>query len=256
MTMKHFFLSLILLASLAIPPCFAQVGDIKKEVKEEKKRKESSGESNSSEISEETANVILQLFQFAFYGVAAAQQSALQGKDVYPQRVSLEVPLSFGAQYNESEQGKTPMMGQAGARLNWGIFATDFRYIELDDGTDRLPAFDWIVGIVRIPIKGFVPEYGLGFTRLTLLDQSFFKQTLGFDWRISESNWNLAAGYQWTEKLSTGARFKENVYIRLDYALINSGAFHISPLLEYSYQDYFDQVQFNMLSLGVVARIY
>jgi len=236
---------------------FAQVGDIKKNVEKEKREKgKEDSEKDKKAYSEgtEIGGSIIGLFFQAIAGgiglIIKAQQKTLEGVQEYPERVSLELPLSFGT----ATRSNTYIF-QTGLRGNWGIFASDFRYTNLSDNTGSLNTIEWLVGIIRIPIKKFKIEYGMGFLRLPKQERNYFKQTVGFDWLL-ESGINISGGYQWTVKTSLGTRFKENAYFRIDYKLINENKFHLGPMLEYSYQSYFSETNLSMISIGIIGRIY
>ena len=246
----------IIIASLLIitTNAIGQVGDVNKNVK---KDKDNSGKTKSSATTDSGSSsssggwfggLIIQFFSAT---VGAAQRAALENVDIYPERFSLESFATYGADINSDAQ-----YFQTGLRGNWGIFASDFKYTNLTDITGQLKTIDWMVVVIRIPIKNFKIDYGLGFISILDQDQAYFNSSIGFDWRLPNLGVNIASGYQWSQKTSLGSRFKRSYILRVDYEVYNYKKFHLSPMIEYSYQNYFEETTFSVISAGVIIRLF
>ncbi len=251
--MKKLVLSFLLLI-FGTTQIIAQIDDIKKNVEKDKNTaaKSSSTEGNSSS-KEVSSGFILFIADIFIHTFGAAQMAVLENKDLYPERVSLEV---FGNYGTENSTTSTTNYWQTGLRANWGIFASDFKYSVINDRSDDLKSIDWLVVVFRIPIKNFKIDYGLGFISLVGLDQSYFKSSVGFDWRLPSIGLNFSSAYQWSERTSLGSRYKENFIFRVDFKAIGINKLHISPMLEYNYQNYFNETTFSFYSAGVVVRLF
>lgn len=249
--MKKIFIYIVFILC-STSSLWGQVADINKNAE---KDKANSGKKKSAESSTSSTSGDGSLFFFftevLVHTVGAAQIAALENKDIYPERVSLESFATFGA-----ELPSNTIYFQSNLRLNWGIFASDFTYSSLNDVTGSLKSIDWLVIVFRIPIKNFKLDYGLGFISLVDLDQSYFKNSLGFDWRLANPGINISSAYQWSEKTSLGSKYKENFTFRVDYNAYSYKKIHFNPLFEYAFQNYFEQTKYSMYSVGLMIRIF
>ena len=252
--MKTIILALVLLI-LGTTQINAQVDDIKKNV--EKDKNTTTTKSSSTESSNTSKKVSSGLIMFVadifIHTFGAAQMAVLENKDLYPERISLEAFGTYGTEYSTTS---TSNYWQTGIRANWGMFASDFKYSSIDDRADNLNSIDWLVIVFRIPIKNFKIDYGLGYIDLVDLDQSYFKSSVGFDWRLPNIDLNLSSYYQWSERTSLGSRYKENFIFRVDLKAIGARKLHISPMLEYNFHNYFNETTFSFYSAGVVVRLF
>lgn len=252
MNPKNTLLYLILSCSLNV---FAQVNEINKNVEKDKNngntKSSSSSSSSYNDSSSSSGAGFIYFIGDIIHTIGAAQMGALENKDIYPERVSLEAYSTFGTEITSSTN-----YFETGIRGNWGIFATDFRYTKLNDFTGDLKSLDWLVVVFRIPIKNFKIDYGLGFISLIDLDQSYFKSSIGFDWMFHDIGLNINSVYQWTEQTSLESRYKRNFDFSIDFNALTHQHLHISPILKYSYQNYFDKTAFSIFSVGVVVRLY
>jgi hypothetical protein len=183
--------------------------------------------------------------------IGAAQRAALENVDIYPERISLEAFTTFGTEFTARSN-----YFQTGIRGNWGIIGTDFKYSILNDPTGNLESIDWMVFVIRIPIKHFKIDWGLGFIAISDEDQSYGNSSIGFDWRLPNAGLNINSAYQWSAKTSLGSRYKESFSMRVDYNIFNHKKLHISPIVEYSYQNYFSETNFSLYSAGVIIRMF
>ena len=110
--------------------------------------------------------------------------------------------------------------------------------------------------VIRIPIKNFKIDYGLGFISILEQDQTYFNSSLGFDWRLPDLGINIASAYQWSQKTSLGSRYKRGFILRADYEIYGYKKLHLSPMLEYAYQNYFEETSFSLISVGVILRVF
>jgi hypothetical protein len=231
-----------------------QVGDVNKNVK---KDKDKSGNTKStatidSGSTSSSGGWFLGLVVEAFaVTIGAAQRAALENVDIYPERFSLESFTTYGTDINSDAQ-----YFQAGLRGNWGIFGSDFKYTNLTDITGQLKTIDWQVLVIRIPIKDFKIDYGLGFISILEQEQAYFNSSLGFDWRLPNLGVNITSAYQWSQKTSLGTRYKRGFILRADYEVYGYKKFHLSPMLEYAYQNYFEETTFSVISAGVILRLF
>ncbi len=231
-----------------------QVGDVNKNVKKDKDKsgnKQSTATIDSGSSSSSGGwffGLIIEAFAVT---IGAAQRAALENVDIYPERFSLESFATYGADINSDAQ-----YFQSGLRGNWGIFASDFKYANLTDITGQLKTIDWMVLVIRIPIKNFKIDYGLGFISILAQDQAYFNSSIGFDWRLPNSGVNIVSAYQWSQRTSLGSRFKKSYILRVDYEVYNYKKFHLSPMIEYSYHNYFEETTFSVISAGVIIRLF
>lgn len=236
---------------------FAQVNEVNKNVKKDKKNETSgSVDTNSNTSAKKNSSnngsgLIYFVANIFIHTIGAAQVAALENKELYPERISLESFSTFGTELT----GGTNYF-KTRVRANWGIFGSDFTYSKLMDPTGDLNSIDWLVAVFRLPIRSFKIDYGIGFISLADLDKSYFKSSIGFDWRIPSAGLNVSSAYQWSERTSLGSRYKRNFIMRVDFSSYNYRKLHISPLVEYTYQNYFNETEFSLYSLGVVIRLF
>jgi len=233
-----------------------QVGDVNKNVKKDKDNSNnpSAESSNSSGKDRSNSNCGLCYFFVDLFAstIVAGQRAALENVDIYPERVSLEAFSTFGTGFSNSTN-----YFQAGMRVNWGIFGSDFKYTNLMDRTGNLSTIDWQVLVIRVPIENFKIDWGLGYISVLDISQAYFNSTIGFDWRLPNIGMNINSAYQSSARTSLDdTRYKKSFMIRIDYEIYNKNKVHLSPRLEYAYQSYFEETKFSLLSVGLVFRVY
>ena len=249
-TLTIFIASLLIITANAM----GQVGDVNKNVK---KDKDKSGNTKSTATMDSGSSnnsggwffgFIIEAFAVT---IGAAQRAALENVVIYPERVSLESFATYGTDLNSDAQ-----YFQTGLRGNWGIFGTDFKYNNLKDITGQLKTIDWQVMVIRIPIQNFKIDYGLGFIGILDQDQAYYNSSIGFDWRLPNVGINIASAYQWSQRTSLGTRYKRGFILRADYEIYGYKKLHLSPMLEYAYQNYFEETSFSLISVGVIIRLF
>ena len=257
---------LLLLLFLLPVHQYAQIGDIKEKVKEDRKNRSKKSDANENTSSsrptfwsnndddyEEESSTSNMVGDFIFDAISSifikVQTNALANKEKYPERVSLEVPLNYGI---ATTNGVTDF--NLGLKGNWGVFATDFKYVHLNDRQDKLKSLEWVIGIIRIPIKSLKLEYGLGINRVLDLSTTYLKSHAGMDLRIKKTN--ISAYYEWTGKTTLNSRFKQNVTVRIDHELKRIGKLRISPMVQYEYQNYFNSIDFHFVNAGVMLYLF
>lgn len=252
----------------------AQIRDIKKQVETDKSNSRTSKRSGSSysysysssydydEESSDGSSLISAvegvffifeglgwIIQQSVEGVVNGQASVITGLDTFPDRRGIEMRVSAGYDPKRYSSLYTPSV-----RMGNGIFATDLRFVQLEDVTGRLQSFDWQMLMIRIPIKGFKLEYGVGFTHLYDPDKSYFESSLGFDWRFLNQRANIKSQYRWTPRTSLGSRYRQEYNISVDYLLKDLGHLKLSPSLGITHQNYFDNIGVTLFQVGIVAR--
>jgi hypothetical protein len=95
----------------------------------------------------------------AYKGFWYGQNSVMQHREERPELVSLQGTLSGGFDYQSNTFMASPAL-----RGNYGIFASDLRYVNMSDVTGKLHSIDWQVLMLRLPIRSLKLEYGLGFS--------------------------------------------------------------------------------------------
>jgi hypothetical protein len=234
-----------------------QVGDVNKNVKKDKDNSnnpKSAETSKSSGKDRSSSNCGVCYFFVDLFAstIVAGQKAALENVDIYPERVSFEAFSSFGTGFTNSTN-----YFQAGMRDNWGIFASDFKNTNLMDQTVNLSTIDWQVIVFRIPLENFKIDWGLGYISVLDISQAYFNSTIGFDLRLPNIGANISSGYQSSARTSLeDTRYKKSFIIRIDYEIYNKNKIHLSPRLEYTYQSYYEETKFSLLSAGLVFRVY
>ena len=221
---------------------FAQVEEVNENIEKSKKKQVNATTSSTSEGIESNGFIDF-IGQVFFSTIGAAQQASLENKYLYPERVSFLASADYGAGITHDSRNFS-----TGARGNWGIFATDFRYSSLKDYSGKLNTIDWRLLIIRIPIQSLNLEYGLGVTAVPADDVAYTLSSAGFDWKFQQARTNISATYYWGERTSLGSRFKKSFELVVDYEFLNYGHFHMSGLAKYSYQLYFEETNFNILN--------
>ncbi len=239
---------------------YSQVKDIKEDIKNDNKSnsytvKKSKSTYKASNYSYEEKSIGESLAEEIFLGIVKgvvfityeAQRSVLENRVDYPNIISLESSLDYGTTFNED-------LFQPSLRLNWGIFATDFRYTLLNDNTDNLQSIDWQVLVVRVPIKNLKINYGIGFTSVLSPKSSYFESSTGFDLSLWESKFNFITNYRWTERKSE-RRYRQEVKIECDYQINEDGLWHFSPMVGCTYQEYFNKHRYLFVNIGLRIRL-
>ena len=233
---------------------FSQVDNIKRDVKKDKSSsssRSSSSESSGDEGSSILGYIFVKSFEGLYYLGAAAQESALSHANEHPELISAEIAASAGFDFGHHSSFLQPSV-----KLNYGIFATEFRYAQLKDNTGKLKSIDWQVLKFRVPIQNVKLEYGMGFTNLTDMHQSYFENSLGVDWRLNRLGANVRANYRWCQNTSLDSRYREEANIAFDYEIKSHKGFHLSPMVGVAYQNYFASNEFAFIQVGVVCRFY
>ncbi|MCW3787399.1 hypothetical protein [Plebeiibacterium sediminum] len=257
------FKQIVIMLLLLIPATslICQVRDIKEDIKNDKSST-SSSKSYSSTYSSNRSSSCYEDESFGdwiageiFYGIVKgvgfvtyqAQSNVLENRDRYPNIISFEAGLDWGTTFSENTLNPS-------VRLNWGIFASDFRYSELMDNTGRLRSWDWQVLVVRVPIKNLKINYGIGFTSILDPVESYFESSTGFDLNLINSKLNFNGNYRWTKRKSD-ERYRQEVKVTGDFTVINNGTFHVSPMIGCTYQEYFGKHHYLFLNAGFKIRL-
>ncbi|WP_430817321.1 hypothetical protein [Carboxylicivirga sp. RSCT41] len=229
----------------------AQVSDIKRKVRSDTKSSSYSTQSRTSYnrssdddyLMTEIANGIASCVAWASI---EAQRNVLQNENRYPNTVSLEAILDYGT--NLSELTLNPTL-----RGNWGIYASELRYHVLHDYTGSLESLDWQVLILRVPIRNFKANYGIGFTSLFSPQTTYAESSTGFDLCLLERKLKLTANYRWTFRRNS-ERYRQEFKFTADYLMMQKGNFHLSPIIGVTYQNYFNEDEFWFFNCGVRLR--
>ncbi|TCO10818.1 hypothetical protein [Natronoflexus pectinivorans] len=250
----------LLLFYLIVMPCSAQVRDVRENVSKDRSsaRRSSSGSTSStssrSNYQSDDDNLFwFEMIGFMFRGIGQlayviddAQRNTVHQRLYHPELVSLQTTTKAGIDFRSNAYMINP-----GIRGNRGLFATDFNWLYVNDITGGMAIIDWQVLIIRIPIRTFKFDYGIGFSHFTDPEYTYFDQSLGFEKTFTGGNINLQGQYKWSNKSNFGPRYREVFSIEGDFYLTNLGRFRLSPFLGYNYQNYFNSTSFNFITLGV-----
>lgn len=265
---KNYILCALLWMALAfgVEPVQAQVAEIKQEAQRDKDNRRARGAGIERSTSgagdyfssdddmgfgETIAMFLLKVTVLGVYYVGEqAQLSALEKRETYPERVSLEGSVNAAVDATGGTMGFQPKL-----RANWGIFATDFRYSRIEDYSGSLNAIDWQVLTLRVPIKKLNLEYGIGFTSLLDPGITYFESSAGADWRMRQKL-TVNAVYRWTAKNNYGERFRQEASVACDFQTWQWGKLRVAPMLGYTYQKYFDVDQIHFVKFGLVGRFF
>jgi hypothetical protein len=201
------------------------------------------------------------LLQGIVYGVGYAgfgvykgfwhgQQAVMNHREDRPELVSLQGTLSggFDSQHNT-------FMASPAIRGNYGIFASDLRYVHMRDVTGKLNAIDWQVLMLRLPIRSLKLEYGLGFSYFISPSKVYFEQSLGFDWGFLKNRAALQGQYRWSQHTNVGRYRSENA-IDLDAEVARRGNLRFCPFVGYASYQYFDDISFDYIRLGLKVKLF
>jgi len=238
---------------------FCQLSDIKEdaetEEREREREQERSDRSNSYSNDDISVggDILLAFLEGVLYVITEslepAQESALASAADYPERISLTVPMGYGLDFEKSTD-----VIRGSFEGSYGIIGTTFDYFSLKDLQDRLNYFTWLFDF-KIPIKSVTINYGLGLSYLSSVRTTYFASGLGLDWKIKDDIF-LSGDYTWTQRLSSGRRFKESASARIEKLFIHNDKFHFGPFLMYSHESYFSRTKFSFTSLGLVMRMF
>ena len=250
---------------------YSQLSHIKEDAEKEKRKKENKGYSGSSHSkkkghSSSSSNdsdddddlsigeeLLLSLLEGMIYliveSLEPAQKSALASAENYPERTSLTIPIAYGVDLQQSTD-----VFKGSFEGNYGIIGTTFDYFSLRDLQDRLNYFTWLIDF-KIPIKPVTINYGIGLSYLSTVNTAYFASGLSFDWKIKD-NLFLSGDYTWTNRLSSGKRFKESFSARIEKLFIHNNKLHFGPCLMYSHESYFSRTKYSFTSLGLVMKVF
>lgn len=194
-------------------------------------------------------------FYYTFYGVYLGlkhgQYLMQERRDLHPETFSMQ-----GAAFGGFDFSHSTAVVNTSLRGNWGLFASDMRYLNTHDVTGRLNVWDWQVLILRFPIRNIKLEYGLGFTHVFSPSKTYFEQSTGFDYCFLNRKATLQGGYRWTAETHLGERFREEFTLQADYEVARSFHFRFSPSMGFSRQSYFGSTHFNLLQVGLKVRMF
>ncbi|MCW3807482.1 hypothetical protein [Plebeiibacterium marinum] len=261
--MTNLKLILILVGMVFSSVSFSQVEDIKSSIENDKHSKPIRYEGTSSvrsccshssysddmDLGESLlAEIVFGVVKGVGFITIEAQRTALENRDVIPNLISMETTLDYGTTFQD-------ITFNPSLRLNWGIFATDFRYALLHDNTGSLESLDWQMLVARIPVKNLKLNYGVGFTSIMSPKTSYFESSAGFDLNLFESTLNFNANYRWTERKSE-KRYRQELKFTGDVEVLNNGRLHLSPMVGVTYQEYFNRDRYLLFNVGVKMRIF
>lgn len=241
------------MALLLSQPIYAQVGEVNKNLE-----KLNETTTSNTEKSTEGAEVIGSdglIFGFIFdifaNTLVAGQQAALANRHLYPERVSFITDLDAGPGFEHN----TRKLG-ASFRGNWGILATDIKYNGLFDNTGALNTVDWQVLMIRFPFESVNLEYGIGFISVLGEEESFTSHAAGLEINLRPYGLSFNTHYYWTSISSLNTRFRKAYEIAGDYTFLNSNHLHLCGVIKYSFQEYFEETTFSIVSAGVALKFY
>ena len=244
----------------------AQVRDIKSKIKKDKDddhsdfqeyyHQSSSAQWSPPDIGEGIANFIAgSLVYFTGYGIYKGLdygQSFMQyRRDKHPETFSFQGDLTSGFNIHDNTLTLSPSL-----RFNWGLFASDLRYVYTDDVTGSLNSLDWQVVKLRAPLKNIKFEYGIGFSHVFSPSKTYFEQSTGFDWCFFNRTTTLQGEYRWSQETSEGERYRQEVETSLDVEAGRIGGFRFAPLVGFTFQDYFGSTQFSFIRIGIRLRYF
>ena len=197
-------------------------------------------------------NIAYYTFYGVYKGMEYGQRFMQYRRDEHPETFSFQSDLTSG--FNTGNDNT--LMLSPSLRVNWGLFASDIRYLYTDDVTGSLNLLDWQLIKLRLPIKNFKVEYGIGFSHVFSPSKTYFEQSAGFDWCFFDRNTTLQGQYRWSGETSSGERYRQEASVSLDHEVIHIFNFRIAPLIGFTYQDYFNSTQFRFVRIGLRFRIY
>ncbi|HLW08529.1 MAG TPA: hypothetical protein VKY45_13310, partial [Marinilabiliaceae bacterium] len=180
-----------------------QVREIKSTIESDKGGLSSSysGSSSSSSYSAPdfedgiAAFLVGSFFYYTFYGtylgLRHGQYLMQERREFHPETFSLQGSLMSGFDFPHSGTTLTSFL-----RGNWGLFASDMRYLTTSDVTGRLNVWDWQILMLRFPIRNLKLEYGLGFSHIFTPSKTYFEQSTGIDYCFLNRKATMQAGYR------------------------------------------------------------
>lgn len=190
-------------------------------------------------------------FYGAYLGLHYAQGIMQDRREYHPETFSLQGSILGG--FDFANRGSTLT---SSVRGNWGLFASDMRYVNTHDVTGNLNVWDWQVLILRLPIRNVKLEYGLGFTHIFDPSKTYFEQSTGIDYCFLNRKVTLQGGYRWTTETHLGERFREEMGLHIDYEIARSYYFRLSPSMGFTRQNYYASTHFNLFQVGLKIRCF
>jgi len=260
---KNIFLPIII--SLLFHTSFCQTRSVREKVKQDKDYDRSDGHLYSAQPSDPLwepdfydlgfGEMVAQAFVYvtiyaAYKGLWYGQYAVMQHRDERPELVSLQGSLSGGYNYQNNVFLINPSV-----RVNYGIFASDLRYINIQDVTGKMHSLDWQVLMLRLPIRSFKLEYGLGFSYFLSPSKIYFEQSFGFDWSLFNNKAGLQAQFRKSQNTFIGLYRKEYT-IDIDAKVAQRGRLGFYPFLGYSRHEYFNDINFDFIRMGMKVRLF
>lgn len=197
-------------------------------------------------------NLAYYTFYGAYKGIEYGQTFMQYRRDEHPETFSFQSDLTSG--FNTGNNNT--LMLSPSLRVNWGLFASDIRYLYTDDVTGSLESLDWQVIKLRVPFKNVKLEYGIGFSHVFSPSRTYFEQSGGFDWCFFDRKTTLQGQYRWSGKNNSGERYRQEASVSIDHEVTRFLNFRIAPLIGFTYQDYFNSTQFRLVQIGLRFRIF
>ncbi len=255
-----------IIALLAFQTVHAQTRRVREKVAEDKSSARSySSNSSSSSTSEPdwepdfddasladiVAGAVFYVTGYAIYkGFWYGQQAVMEKREDRPELVSLQGTLSGGFDFQ-----RNTFMASPAVRGNYGIFASDLRYVNMSDVTGKLHSIDWQVLMLRLPIRSLKLEYGLGFSYFISPSKAYFEQSFGFDWGFLKNRAALQGQYRVSQNTNVG-RYRSEYAIDLDAEVARRGNLRFCPFVGYANYQYFDDIHFDYIRLGMKVKLF
>ncbi len=256
------FTILFLSFFLTIQLSHSQTRKVREKVAEDKKASSSRASSSSEPswepdfdeggLGEIIVGAIAYVTVYAVYkGLWHSQHAIMNRYDDYPELISFQGTLANGFNFSDNGFAVIPSL-----RGNYGLFATDLRYVNMSDITGRLQSIDWQVLMFRVPVKNLRLEYGLGFSHVMSPSKTYFDSSLGFDGDFLNYAINIQGQYRWSQKTSFGSRYRQEYSIEAGLQVAQSGWLRVVPFVGYSHFNYFNEIDFKYLKAGIKLRIF
>src|SRR5690554_3746709 len=134
-----------------------------------------------------------------------------------------------------------------------GLLASELRYIYVGDVRGSMLSVWWQVVMLRLPIKNFKLEYGLGLSWFLSPNKAYFDTSAGFVWDLWANRVQLEGRFRNSADTSVG-RYRVEYSGDLGWEAARLGCFRLMPFAGYSKYTYFDDIDFSYLRLGLKLR--
>jgi hypothetical protein len=180
------------------------------------------------------------------------QEKIDNDKGLMPWIAGVELMYHVGYQSSDFTVWQKPEI-----RVHYAALNMQYRYTHLEDNTGAYSTSDWQFLVFDLVNSQTVTlSLGNGIMHEYYTKRTYYELTGGLELHFEDHKYNPSIEYRHAIDGQTSAIPRQEFCLRFDYKLFTKNIFHFHLSGAYTYQRYYQNTDFNLLSAGVNIGIY